>query len=314
MNAEGGYTRQYRRLWDNPVFRSKQEAAVFSWMLAAAQWRDGRISTKYGPVRLETGELLIAERSLAEEFGLHRNTMRNLIQRMVDDGMIALFRDRCPQNAGTIARIMNYKEYQGIDGDFGPQEDRLKTTSGTSSGPQEDRFRTKNKEGNTVKEVNCCVDGREPVSDLAGDPVPSGNPQPEPNGGLRVILAERAIIHAFDNARAAAFGEDQRRPFPHPTDITHAKRWVAAGADDALCEGVFSAICAAMAARSQAPPGTLSYFEKPIADAIAQRNRPMPKGGPHEHRRPVQPIRHASQGNHFEALLERDLERCFGDA
>ncbi|MBF5094023.1 hypothetical protein F1643_05535 [Azospirillum sp. INR13] len=311
MNPEGGYTRQYRRLWDNPVFRSKQEAAVFSWMLAAAQWREGRISTKYGPVRLEIGELLIAERSLAEEFGLHRNTMRNLIQRMLDDGIIALFRDRCPQNAGTIVRILNYKEYQGVDGDAGPQEDRSWTTNGTSSGPQEDRFRTKNKEGNQGKEVKGCVDGRERASDPPFDPDPV--PQPKPNRVVGATSAEKAIVRAFDAARAAAYGEEHRRPHPHTKDPVFAQRWLADGADIELCEGVFTAICQGMAERSQAPPATLAFFDKPIADAIATRNRPMPEGKPNDQRRGVQSVRTKAPASMFQRVLERDLAGCIGD-
>jgi DNA-binding transcriptional regulator YhcF (GntR family) len=141
-------------MWESPVFRSKQEAAVFAWMMSAAQWRNTRISTKFGPVELRTGEVLIAERELADDFGLHRNTVRALLQRMVDDGVIELFRDRCPHRAGTIARIRNYETYQGSKDASNISEDRRKTECRTAEGPKKDQTGTKNNEGKEGKEEN----------------------------------------------------------------------------------------------------------------------------------------------------------------
>lgn len=166
MNPDGGYVRLYRRLWDNPAFRTKQEAAVFAWMVSAAQWRETRISTKFGPVVLGVGEVLIAERTLADDFGLHRNTVRLLFQRLIDEGIIERFLDRTPNRAGTVVRIVNYKAYQWVEGDCADPQDRKRTADGTGAGPHEDRKRTKNKEGNTGKE------GKEGIS--LGAAAPTG--------------------------------------------------------------------------------------------------------------------------------------------
>ncbi|MGQ9370397.1 hypothetical protein [Azospirillum sp. ST 5-10] len=183
MNSDGGYTRLYRRMWDHPAFRNYAEAGVFAWMVSAAQWRDGRVGTKFGPVDLRVGELIIAERVLAEDFGLHRNTLRALIQRLVDDGTIALFRDRCPHRAGTVVRIENYAEYQGVVDGYKPQQDRSGTESRTEEGPKEDRSGTKNKEGNQGKEGN--IDS--PLSPPEGGRSPDGEPLAEPDLGLEDI-------------------------------------------------------------------------------------------------------------------------------
>ncbi|WP_376956335.1 hypothetical protein ABNQ39_00040 (plasmid) [Azospirillum sp. A26] len=172
MNPEGGYTRQYRRMWDNPVFRSYQEAAVFSWMKDTAQWCETTIRTKFGPVKLGVGELLMAERPTAEAFGLHRNTLRSLIHRMVAEGMIEPFLDRCPQRAGTVYLIKNYKVYQGINEGSENSEDRKRTANGTGAGPQEDRKRTKNKEENKIKELT-----KEADASLGADGADDGQPQ-----------------------------------------------------------------------------------------------------------------------------------------
>ena len=126
MNAEGGYTRQYRRLWDNPVFRNKQEAAVFSWLKDAAAWRPTTVRTRFGPIPLEVGEVLVTERQVAEDFGIDRKRLRCLMQRMVEAGMIALSgstvgtangtsgRTSHGTSAGTIVTILKYVEYQGL--------------------------------------------------------------------------------------------------------------------------------------------------------------------------------------------------------
>lgn len=289
MNPEGGYTRQYRRLWEHPAFRNKQEAAVFSWMIAAAQWREARISTKFGPVALGVGELLIAERELADDFGLHRNTVRALIQRMLDEGIIERFLDRCPHRAGTIVRIVNYALYQGLEALSGSKEDRSGTDDGTIAGPKEDRRGTKNKEENQGKEVNRGV-----VGTRAG-----------------ATSAAKGIIRAFDNARANAYGEHHRRPHPQAKDLVFAQRWLDAGADPDLCEAVFVQVCGDMAERSQAPPAALAFFDQRVADAIATRNRPMPEGTPHEQHRqaPRQPRRNA-----WAVAAERHAEGRVGTA
>jgi hypothetical protein len=122
-------------------------------MLSVAQWRQTRIATKHGPVMLEAGELIIAERELAEEFSLHRNTIRSLIQRMVDEGIIALFSNRAPRLCGTVVRIQKYEAYQGERARPEVTQDQGGTEHETNPGPTQDLLGTKNKEDNEVKEV-----------------------------------------------------------------------------------------------------------------------------------------------------------------
>lgn len=161
-NQEGGYIRLYRRVWENPVFRTKQEAAVFVWMVCAAQWRETTIKTKWGPVDLGVGELIIAERGLADDFGLHRNTLRALLQRLVDSHTIELFSDRCPYHAGTICRVLNYAEYQRLMDVSEEGQDRSKTDTEADAGPIKDRSRTKNKEEKEGKEEKDIKGERKP--------------------------------------------------------------------------------------------------------------------------------------------------------
>lgn len=126
--------------------------------------------------------------------------------------------------------------------------------------------------------------------------------------------AAKAIIRAFDAARTAAYGEAHRRPHPHAKDLVFAQRWLAAGADVDLCDGVFAGTCRTMAERSQAPPAALAFFDERIADALATRNRPMPEGTPHEQRRGIQSVRPSAPANRFQRILDRDLAGCAEDA
>jgi hypothetical protein len=141
MNADGGYTRSFRRKWDNPVFRNKAEAGVWAWMCDTAQWCDRHLVTRFGKIDLQRGELLVAERELAEDFNLNRNALRSLLQRMTEAGMIDMVRDRGPQRAGTVVRLLNYDGYQGTVVDLttatanqpqtGPQTNHKPTANGS---------------------------------------------------------------------------------------------------------------------------------------------------------------------------------------
>lgn len=281
MNPEGGYTRSYRRLWSNPVFRSKAEAAVFAWMKDTAQWRDTRISTTYGPIGLRVGEVLIAERELAADFNLHRNTLRSLLHRMVAEGMITLIRDRCPHRAGTIAYIENYKVYQGLADTSGDAQDRNDILDRTEEGPKEDRSGTKNKEFNSVnqlkKESGDGARARVRPDHEAGD---------LPLGPALVAAEAVQIIAAFDTARLDAFGSAAEPRFPAQTDRIDAARWLAAGAEAGmapgqvveLCADVFAAVHGKLAKRRGRAPRTLAFHNQDMADAFARMREPLPAG------------------------------------
>lgn len=94
---------------------------------------------------------------------------------------------------------------------------------------------------------------------------PADPPEPSPD------RPELAIIRAFDDARAEAFGPALRRAWPSQHDFVTAQRWLKAGADMETCRFVFAAACRAKAAKKEKPPDTLRYFDSAIADAITQK-------------------------------------------
>jgi hypothetical protein len=113
-------------------------------MCDTAQWQDRIMPTKFGVVALRRGELLMAEREIADDFGLGRTALRTLLQRMIDLDMVEFIRDRCPQRAGTIVRLVNYDAYQKAV---------ASGTTRTANEPQTDHKPNRNQTGNGSAEV-----------------------------------------------------------------------------------------------------------------------------------------------------------------
>jgi len=86
------------------------------------------------------------------------------------------------------------------------------------------------------------------------------------------------IIRRFDDLAALTFGEPLRRAFPDSTDLVIADRWLAAGADRALCNAVFTALMGRMKAKGQGPPKSLKYFDQAVSNALETAKQPMPEG------------------------------------
>ena len=169
MRTDDGYVRLYRRVWDNPVFNSRQEAAIFAWMVSVAQWRDTAIDTRHGVVKLFQGEVIFAEREVSRHFHIPRTTLQRLVKRMIVAGMICADRGRIPGQTWAIVAVLNYKQYQGGSEVFpeGVGHD------GAAPGPQAGHKRAQNKEGNTErkKEKENPSDSSPPAVDLFAPPV-----------------------------------------------------------------------------------------------------------------------------------------------
>lgn len=107
-----GYARAHRGRWDHRIFKNKQEAAVWAWMTDTARWRPHSFQTRFGMVHLGRGQLLLSQRTLAEEFGLGRQQVRRLMDTMRIEGMIVEDSTHTASRAGTIVTIVNYERYQ----------------------------------------------------------------------------------------------------------------------------------------------------------------------------------------------------------
>lgn len=82
----------------------------------------------------------------------------------------------------------------------------------------------------------------------------------------------RQLIDAFDDARAAEWGEAQRRAFPAGPDWRTAREWAAQGADAALVAEVARRAMAGMRKRNFMPK-TLAVLGDDMRVAIAERQQ-----------------------------------------
>lgn len=124
-----GFVRIYRRLFDNPVFRTEIEALIFARLIIQAAWKDTEIKWKGRRFQVKRSELIISYREMAERFGGAEVTHRRLIERLTSDAMIVAVTD-----AGvTRISICNYDKYQvssnDRDADDGAVDDALLTQS-----------------------------------------------------------------------------------------------------------------------------------------------------------------------------------------
>lgn len=143
-----GFAKAWRERWEHRIFRSKQEAAVWAWITDCARWRAHEFSTKFGKVRLERGQLLVSERQIAADFGLHKNVVRRLVRSLIDEGMIGVDRDHKANRAGTIVTVLNYNKYQGKSEEEGDRG----TGQGPQTGPRRDQDGTTREEGKEREE------------------------------------------------------------------------------------------------------------------------------------------------------------------
>ena len=104
------------------------------------------------------------------------------------------------------------------------------------------------------------------VPDDAGHAVANAGNGAKPGVGADVV----ALIGQVDDAMAAVFGEDRRRPWARPADTTVARRWIEAGIDVDVIVAVVTTICERRKAQSKSPPKTLQYFDDAVRHARSE--------------------------------------------
>ena len=88
----------------------------------------------------------------------------------------------------------------------------------------------------------------------------------KPGVGADVV----ALIGQVDDAMAAVFGEDRRRPWARPADTTVARRWIETGIGVDVIVAVVTTICERRKAQSKPPPKTLQYFDDAVRHARSE--------------------------------------------
>lgn len=98
---------------------------MFVWILLNAQWRDGyEIVFQDKPRKLKKGEFFLGTRTLADELGLKRTSVRRALTRLKAARLLTLE----AAHEGTVGSVINWGIYQESGDNTGP-------SSGPSSGP-----------------------------------------------------------------------------------------------------------------------------------------------------------------------------------
>lgn len=189
------------------------------------------------------------------------------------------------------SRIVNWDRYQFKSDNVTARTKRFKQRAPNDAGtpkeppssvpttPRERSTNTPETETETDQNRNTAapVLQEAPREEPKAEPTKPEAPKSSIDDPLPTFLDRRPplIIKAFDDAIARHFGEEQRRGWPNATDALTAKGWLDSGIDPSLCASIFDATMQRMAAQSKSPPGSLSYFDRPIREAHANRGKPV---------------------------------------
>lgn len=244
----GGYYLMRRGWMDHPALDrgepySRREA--WCWLIEHACYRPSRIDINGRLVPLARGQLCYSNRQLAKEWGWSEAKVRRFLCVLKTDSMI----DAGSDAGKNIVTICNYEKYQS-----GNSTGDAATDAGSDAGATQERRTKEIKERKERKDdvVSSRADAR--------DPEPEAKAPPDP-----------ALLRSVGERILDTLGADPARWMGHFGPV---QAWLAAGADvDADILPTVERI-----GRTKPDgwcPGNLTYFDKPILQAMAERNRDL---------------------------------------
>ena len=109
IQHEGGYVLIYRKLFQNPIFRTDAEAMAFAWLIMKASWKDVQVRYKDKIINLQRGQVAISSRDLADRLERNKDWANRFFKRLSDCDMV-----RVTSATGVnVVTICNYDDFQG---------------------------------------------------------------------------------------------------------------------------------------------------------------------------------------------------------
>lgn len=136
-----GFVKLYRRVLDNPVFKSDAEAMAFAWLILRASWQEAEVRYKGQIVKLERGQLTVSARDMAKALEWSKSRVSRFLNTLRERDMIEYV-------GGTHANVINIRNYAT----FQSNKKTDGTPEGQSAGQERDSSGTQNKEGKELKE------------------------------------------------------------------------------------------------------------------------------------------------------------------
>lgn len=107
---KGGYVLIYRKLFQNPIFRTDAEAMAFAWLVMKASWKDVKVRYKHKIIDLQRGQVAISSRDLAVRLERNKDWANRFFKRLSDCDMVRV----TSETGVNIVTICNYDNFQGI--------------------------------------------------------------------------------------------------------------------------------------------------------------------------------------------------------
>lgn len=149
-----GYVMVYRRVLDNPVFKTHAEALAFVWLVMKAAWKPSTVRYKNRVIELDTGQCAVSVRDMAAHLEWSKDRVSRLLNTLQKRDMIAT----ATATGVNIITICKYREYQ-------LSEDEAATVPRQESRQDRDSTATQintEKESNTrIIETRAGADGQE---------------------------------------------------------------------------------------------------------------------------------------------------------
>lgn len=122
---EGGYVLIYRRLLQNPIFRTDAEAMAFAWLVMRASWRDVKVRYKERMIDLQRGQVAISSRDLAARLERNKDWANRFFKRLSDCDMVRV----TSETGVNVVTICNYDNFQGLSANAAPASLQGRDTS-----------------------------------------------------------------------------------------------------------------------------------------------------------------------------------------
>lgn len=245
--SERGFFTVDRGIWDHDLLNegepfSRREAWL--WLISEAAWKPIRRRIKGRQIDLERGQMVGSTRFIASKWLWSEPRVRRFLDALVTDEMI----DANTDAGVSVITICKYDEYQ-FDGQ--PSDAMSETDSGAA--PTQERRKEEELKKLKNSDVDDDASAREPAS----------------RGGV----TPEAFDLASSLATAQGFDPDDLRCVGTPYT---AQSWLSKGW---RADVILHAVKLVMSRRTE-PPGALRYFEKAIAQAHADADRPLPTAQP----------------------------------
>jgi hypothetical protein len=136
-----GYVLLYRRVLENPVFKTQGEAMVFAWLVLRASWKPSTVRYKGKIIELQRSQLAMSVRDMAEHMEWSKSRVSRFLNTLSKWDMIKT-------TGGTAVNIITICKYD----DYQLNPEGSGTVAGQPLGQERDSSGTQNNKENKLNE------------------------------------------------------------------------------------------------------------------------------------------------------------------